>query len=795
MWDDIPAGGEGALLDPMHVARLVLENVPDGMNLLDLRTNRYVFMNPRQVALSGFTMEELNALSAEEALARVHPDDVAVPREQQMRIAAGLDPELVVEYRWRVKSGEYRWFSDRRALIRDADGKPLYLVGVSHDITDERAQNTEAAQMHRAYARALEEQVRRRTSELVASERRYRLFTESTTDLMFAIGQDRRIIWASPHVREVLGWEPAALTDMPLVVLLESVDRARVLGALEPLCDGLPLGDAPDRLDVRVSRRGGGFRWMALRLMAARSEDGTLQSVVAGFTDIETLVSERARATAQAELLRAVTDAALEAQVLLQAVRRDDGRITDLLYLDANRAACEYLGLPRERLLGRAITDVVPDRTVTAAFLEQLALAMETGEPLVLDDYPIGAGLHGDDQYIDVLAHAVSADRVSMSWRNVTERHRVAHDLATSEAQLREAAAQKNRFISALSHELRNPLASARLALWALQRKGEGDTDLALRVLDRQLAQARVVLQMETLDVHALLKSISEDALLPMRTKGVEFRLSLPDVPVRIRADRTRITQALTNLLQNATKFTEVGGVIALDVTPDEERGVVLITVRDTGIGMDEETLAAIFTPFGVAPRADPLRPMGLGLGLSIARQMIERHGGTVTASSAGPGEGSVFEVTLPMLSDADAGDVAPMPDAEASDVRSLRVLVIEDDAALGAMMAHVLRMLGHVPLSAASGPRGLVMAAREHPDVVLCDIGMPGMDGYAVASALRADRTLRGIPCIALSGFASPQDVDAAHAAGFDLHLPKPTTPEALQRALGLVSSLVEQR
>ncbi len=795
----------------MEFARRVLDNVPVAVNLLDLETGRYTYMNDRQVALTGFTLDEINAISAEEAYARVHPDDRAISVEQQRRIAEGLDPDLVVEYRWQVKSGEFRWFSDRRAVIRDAAGVPTHLVGISRDITDERDAEDPAAAQARALAEQLEDEVRRRTSELLASEWRYRVLAESTTDIVFEIGHDGGIRWVSDRVRHDLGWAPETLVDGPFLDLVYPSDRARVVHELDPLNDGLPFDEASPHIHVRLRTHDGSFRWMAQRLAPVRDADGTLVSIVAGYAIIEDLVSERTRATTQAELLRAVTDAALEPQVLMQAVRGDDGRVIDFLYLDANMAACRYLGLERVDLVGRTLRSVATESLITSGFLGHLVLALETAEPLLLDDFPIGTGVLGDDQYLDVRAQTVFGDRLSLSWRNVTDRHRDARALADTAAQLRQVAVQKDRFISALSHELRNPLAAMGLALWTLRRPDASDADpaLALRVMERQLSQVtrlvddlldvtrlangRIELRPEPLDLVGILAAIAEDATLPLRAKGLTLQVTLPHVPMPIAGDRVRITQAFTNLVQNAAKFTPTEGRVSLSAHMDEVHRTAVVTVEDSGLGMDAETLSALFTPFGLPPRWSGDRPTGLGLGLSIARDIVERHDGTIDATSSGPGQGSRFVVTLP-LARTETMAPEPLTPSVAIAARHLRVLLIEDDSALAAMTAHVLHLLGHEPTVAANGPDGLALARTSPPDVVLCDIGLPGMTGLEVAAAMRDDPVLHAVPRIALTGFATPTDIEAAHDAGFDLHLTKPVGPEVLQRALWHCTALLER-
>jgi CheY-like chemotaxis protein len=270
---------------------------------------------------------------------------------------------------------------------------------------------------------------------------------------------------------------------------------------------------------------------------------------------------------------------------------------------------------------------------------------------------------------------------------------------------------------------------------------------------------------------------------LPVHSEGVELEASFCEGPLLVEGDATRLAQALGNLLHNATKFTERGGWTRAAVERDEGGRAVHITVADNGIGIPAEVLPRLFEPFVQADATLDRSRGGLGLGLALVKGLVELHGGSATATSAGPGRGSEFLVHLPLQEEEPSRPEEPCAPGPR---RGSRVLVIEDNVDAAESLALLLRFAGHETAVAYTGPEGLDRAREFRPEVVLCDIGLPEMDGYAVARALRADKTLRKSFLVALSGYAQPEDLERAEEAGFDRHLAKPPRIEKLEEILG---------
>jgi PAS domain S-box-containing protein len=380
----------------------------------------------------------------------------------------------------------------------------------------------------------------------------------------------------------------------------------------------------------------------------------------------------------------------------------------------------------------------------------------------------------------------------------------MSHDITAQRRlvdELREADERKSAFIAMLSHELRNPLAAIRTHLYLLEHGAPGGeaTTRATKVIDRQIGhlvgmvddlldvtritQDKIELRRQLLDVNALVRETLEDNRSHLERGGVSFELSTADRPLQVNADASRIAQVVTNLLTNAAKFTPAGGIARVTVRPGSDR-TALLSVVDSGIGIDPALHPQLFQPFMQGDRSLDRTGGGLGLGLALVKGLVELHGGSVRAESAGRGSGSQFTITLPL---ANAGRVAaPEPPALPS-VRAKRVLVIEDDLEIADGLQAALQIGNYEVAIARTGQAGLDRARTFGPDAVLCDIGLPGLDGYAVARAFRADPALRSIFLVALSGYAQAEDVAKARAAGFDRHLAKPANIEKVLRVLAV--------
>jgi signal transduction histidine kinase/ActR/RegA family two-component response regulator len=371
--------------------------------------------------------------------------------------------------------------------------------------------------------------------------------------------------------------------------------------------------------------------------------------------------------------------------------------------------------------------------------------------------------------------------------------------LARQAEELAAADRRKDEFLAVLGHELRNPLAPLQNALQLLALAGSDPAVLKstralmerqlrhlVRLVDDLLDVARIrsgkiVLELERVELAAMISNAVELARPVIDARHHRLELRLPGREVWIQADRTRLPQLLTNLLNNAAKYSQEGGhiVIAVSVVADAAE----VRVTDTGIGMTADALGNVFELFAQAAGPEHAVQGGLGVGLSLARSIAELHGGSLIAHSDGPGQGSEFILHLPV-----AVSPAKTPDsthATAGSAAAARILVVDDNIDAADSLGIILSYSGHDVRVVYSGRDALSMAHQFSPHAMVLDLGMPGMDGYEVAAAVRSDAALRATRLIALSGYGQLEDRRRTTAAGFDVHLVKPVSFETLQRAL----------
>jgi PAS domain S-box-containing protein len=397
----------------------------------------------------------------------------------------------------------------------------------------------------------------------------------------------------------------------------------------------------------------------------------------------------------------------------------------------------------------------------------------------------------------DVMLAVETAER---TWVAV-DRARAEVSLREANERLLEADRRKNEFLAVLSHELRNPLAPIRNSVYILERAAPGGEQAvrAREVIDRQaqhmarliddlldvtrVSRGKIVLQRERVDLAAIARGTAEDHRETFARDGVDLEVLDPGKPLWVEGDRTRLAQVVGNLLTNSAKFTPRGGRTVLTVEAIAKQAVV--RVRDDGAGMSPETLENVFEPFVQAAQPIERSRGGLGLGLALVKELVQMHGGTVAARSEGEGRGSEFVVSLPLQA-----AVAAAVDARGGPVlnpRARRVLVVEDNLDSAESLREALSLNGHEVAVTYSGPAGLEAARSWRPEVVLCDVGLPGIDGYEVARAIRRDSdvALRRTFLVALSGYALSEDVIRSREAGFDRHVAKPPSIEALESVL----------
>jgi signal transduction histidine kinase/CheY-like chemotaxis protein len=418
-----------------------------------------------------------------------------------------------------------------------------------------------------------------------------------------------------------------------------------------------------------------------------------------------------------------------------------------------------------------------------------------------------------------ILVYGVSGVAVSLlceglqrAWRRVAERQRqleremsermaVAQERLHLVDQLRQADRRKDEFLATLAHELRNPLAplSNAIELWGLVKNSPEQLDELREMMRRQLRQmtrliddlldvsrisrGKISLRTERVDLRILVTT-AVDAVKPIiAANNQRLELALPAEPVFVQADATRVSQVIGNVLHNAAKYTPERGEIWVRMT--REGASASISIRDTGCGIPPDLLASIFEMFQQVDQTLERAQGGLGIGLTLAKRLVEMHGGSIDAKSDGPGCGSEFVISLPVDSSLDTSVLARAPIASASELPHHRILVVDDLHESAQTLARMLRAIGQEVATAHDGQAALNYVGESRPEVVFLDIAMPGMNGYEVARRIRALTQIEPPVLIALTGYGQDDDRRRAREAGFDFHLTKPTSIEQLTSLL----------
>jgi two-component system CheB/CheR fusion protein len=512
----------------------------------------------------------------------------------------------------------------------------------------------------------------------------------------------------------------------------------------------------------------------------------------------------------QEEALRREIERLEQANRELSALRATEQRFSEFMqhlpglawikdldghYVYANDAATQAFRQRREDLYGKTDDDLFPPDTARL-FKEndQRALASGIGiltvETLEQED---GVSHSSIVSKFPIPGPDGAAALVGGMAIDITEQKRI-------EAALRQADRHKDEFLATLSHELRNPLAPIINGMELLRPAVARDADSAkayemiqrqmrhlVRLIDDLLDVARIstgkiALRTQRIELSAIVRDAVEASRPQIEAAGQELSVRLPSAQVILEGDGARLAQVLLNVLNNASKFTSPTGHIWL--TADEEEGALMIRVRDSGVGIPQHMLASVFELFTQVDRSPERSRGGLGIGLSLVRNLVEMHGGSVTAFSAGPGLGTEIEIRLPLPAQDGAAPPPPLTH-EVEPARPLRVLVVDDNQDAAESLAALLVLKNHEVRTAYDGPAALQEARAFRPDVLLLDLGLPGMNGYEVAQKLRDHEPLRDVVLIAITGWGQDEDRRRTQQIGFRHHLVKPVAPAEVDRLL----------
>lgn len=544
---------------------------------------------------------------------------------------------------------------------------------------------------------------------------------------------------------------------------------------------------------------------------------------------LRALMDVKSRLKEPEEIIRAIRAGEIDALVVqaegqeeIYAVQRYDavyrGLVEESLpygvWLADRYGALQYVSVQFLELLQTDLVEMqekgqfhfLPEE-VREAFTAQWAQYQESGGPCDFEYTVRGR----DGREHSIWTHGILAQTHDGTYYwiginlDVTDSVKTRDALRHKAEELQDADRRKDEFIGLLGHELRNPVGVIRHGVDLLQQTGIGDvfaqqvlasmgnqTSHLARLMDDLLDVSRITagtiqLRKEQVDLAQVINRAMEDVRPDAVARGHTLAASLPPTPVYLEADPARVEQVLVNLLGNATKYTMPGGHIY--VTGDRKGDKAVISVQDNGIGIPPDMLQRIFDPFIQSDPTSDHSQGGLGIGLTLVRQLVQLHGGMVEAHSSGLGQGSEFIVRLP-LATSPARQPLPSPVDQAGPTASLlRLLLVDDLEDTRRIFGRLLEVLGHQVRTAQDGPSALEAALEFRPHVVLLDVGLPGMDGYEVAQRMRQEPALENAVLVAVTGYGRQEDLKRAQEAGFDHHLVKPPDIDALEHLLATIA------
>jgi len=763
---------EEALRESEERFRSVFDHAAVGIGRVAL-DGRFLEVNEAYAAIVGYTREELLGLRFQDITYR---DDIKADVEELAALLAGRIPSYHLEKRYVRGDGNLVWVSLSVGLARDALGRPAYCSVVVEDIT----------------ARKRAEDALRESEEL------FRLLVQGVRDCaIYMLAPDGTVTSWSVAAEQMFGYREEEIVGHHREVFF--TDEQRESGRPQKeLEEALATGHSEEEA-WRVRKDGSRF-WANVLITALDDHAGRLR----GFANVTRDFTERKRA--EEELRESEKKLRLAKDAAKMGAWNWDLLSNEMMWSDR----CKTLfGLSPDTVMTWPVimAAIHPedrgriDRAVNDALAKKQPYDVEMR--VLRPDATVGWVASKGEVAYAADGRAVRMDGMAM---DITARKHAEELARDANEKLREADRQKNRFLAMLSHELRNPLAPIRNSLYILKRAAPGGEQAkrAQAIIHRQVGQmtwliddlldvtriahGKIQLQRERLDLNELAHRTVEDQRPVFAKSDVRLEVLPAPAEVWVNGDRVRLAQIISNLLQNAAKFTPHGGKTTVSVQADAARGLAILTVRDTGSGIEPEMLPQLFHPFTQADATLDRSKGGLGLGLALVKGLVEMHGGSVRAASDGLGKGAAFTISLPL--DVTVARAIPAQRDLAAAAAPRRVLVIEDNEDAADTLREVLEFSDHVVEVAYSGRDGIDKARSFHPDVVLCDIGLPEMDGYQVARTMRADPELGRIALVAVSGYAQPEDVETAREAGFDAHLAKPPSIDTLERALAEVGN-----
>ena len=599
-------------------------------------------------------------------------------------------------------------------------------------------------------------------------------------------------VFADPQMARLFHVSAAEAAGGPVAAYLRALHpddlahtRARIAAALE--------SGQPYDVSYRVRGADGGWRAVNARGQLHRDAGNGRRELRGIVLDITRQRQAEDQLRQSEERYRTLFDSVDVGVCVIDMLRDAAGHPYDYRFIEINPAFVKHTGL--DDAVGKTMLSLAPAHE--SHWFDIYGKVAATGQPVRFIDEAQALG-----RWYDVYATRLGgpgSERVAILFTDISERVRADEQLRALAADLEAADRRKSEFLATLAHELRNPLAPIRSGLQVLRMAGS-DAETSTRVhaiMDRQLTHlvalvddlldvarithGQIELKRSWIDLADVLASAVETSRPLIDAEQHSLTLDLPKEALPLYADATRLRQVVSNLLNNAAKYTPRGGRIVLGLRREGEQA--WITVADNGIGIAAGALDEVFDMFTQVGRERHRARGGLGIGLSLVRSLAELHGGSASAASAGAGQGSVFTVCLPL-----AQGAAGVPAAAAAPPAAgagMRIMVVDDNVDAAATLAELLALTGHTVEVANSGAQAVAQAAQFLPEIMFLDIGMPGMNGYQTARALRAEAAHGALLLVALTGWGGDDDRAQTSAAGFDHHLTKPVDLDGVLRLL----------
>lgn len=699
------------------------------------------------------------------------PPVMEVVKQAILAAAAGIRFKRELTYSLEPESERYIDLSI--TPVTDDHGHTIFIAVMGIDITERRRLDAAFADMRT-----------RLESMLTAAEVATWTWDAGTNQII----ADRNLVQLFSIPTEKA--DSATLAEYYASIHPDDIDRVKALSK-KAIAEG-SLFEA--RYRVRMSD--GNYRTVIARGRAQYDSNG----LAVAFPGVVVDITSQAQAESELELSNQRYSALIELMdegfCLLEILYDQQHRPHDYRFIEVNQAFEKQTGLIDP--VGKTARAMVPDLEIN--WIETYARVAQTGAPVRFQMHSQAMG-----RTFDVYASRQGgreSNRVSLIFSDITARKLAEEALRNHANHLMESNRRKSEFLATLAHELRNPLAPLKNGVQLLKLSNDQpETITRVRsMMERQLNQmvrlvddlldiarinsGKIELKTERLRLNDIVLSAVETSTPLIESCNHQFTVDIHNDAIQLNADAARLAQVLSNLLNNAAKYTPPGGEIRLSSWDD---GLDLfVAVKDNGIGLSEDAIASVFEMFSQVGRSLTQSHGGLGIGLSLVRQIIELHGGQVSAQSAGPGMGSTFLIRLPLNQSlaADHPQETAQDEAEQGS-QPLRILLVDDNTDAAESLAALLTLIGHETLVAHEGNEAIAKAREFLPQIAFLDLGLPGMDGCELAGHLQRIPELSGLHLIALTGWGGKEDREKTAAAGFAEHLTKPTGFDSIQDVL----------